>query len=1376
MFNRHDRMGADLHDSPRLKTVIAQMAMLVAALCLGSPCDAMTTCAMVSDGPSDGKATVLAAMLEVKLAEMPDIRMVERQAISLVLEEQKLSALSGASAHDGRVRLGKLLKAEVIIMIRPAEEHAGELDVTVFETAGGLRLLAQRMPVVKIADAGQDELDAVVRAMTAAIVDALKRISGPIRHVIAVPPFADKGLTTEHERMMDGYARIIEQYLLGREGVLVVELEEADAIAREYTLAGDRVAPIRPLPIYVIGEFRHYVAEGVSKADIGLAVRRGEQSLGSRKLDGIAADEASRAILQAVSSLVGEAMNLPLMPPDIAGEVAQLNERARQLNTIGADQQALRLYEASLLLNRHQIAIHGAALQTVIQQAAANFLLSANKDEQRQMTARVLRIWRKGVHHAEYLVRHVLEQELPDNAKRMMFEYPIIEYLQIVPDAMVPFEWKGRVWNLQDCEQMEDVNRSLRDALLEVVKQQPAVGDFHSPTGRLLGLVNHATPPLESRAATYEVRTGLIEYLVNSQTSLPDVWTHVSELLRMIEPVLPRGRMVMPSEWMPMRDAANKDYFAFLQAAADVSPPVIAGYILDRRLSVLDWNLQTMLPRNDRYLKEHLESVKRSKERLTRIEQGKDDVAPVRYGPLPLKRSDTGHAVFPCGWLTGDDKVEVVFTRQEIFLMREPGKLDLIFRVPADFEGLGFYHPCFDGKYAWLPCVGTKPLLVVVEPATGRHWAFGADAGVPPMNRGATAAPLAPGRACLIGGFGENAGTLRGWCANVDMKGDAGLQIDVFHESKKAFGSMLPADDNFDQIGFLPAAARMIYDHADPTIRRVVCMAFFQSTSEARATAHLAEVRHWLVVDPDRKNVKVSRVHSDHNIWVLADGQIKLPDRRGCRHGVSYVGGEVYAYGEGELYYAPDGIIASIRLGGSIPPYSTAKQQPIVLHSAHHGLVLLNPAETDHLAFDRWKPYTITVDPKAKHGDVSRGFPVAVDAKPQPKVDTSHTRADGIFVNSIDMKFVSVPAGTFMMGSPPDEPGRGPDETLHKVTIPRPFKIGMTEVTRGQWVSLMGQLPAHDPDEVEKDDPWPVRRINYADAAQFCAELSKREGRFYRLPTEAEWEYACRAGSTTAYSSGDDHRTLDAVARYRTSEANARNMGPMPVASFAPNAWGIYDMHGNLWEWVATRASEWSGQPVVDAFIAMSSKTGAPFVMRGGSWSNDPPQLRSAERRLLFAEYGSANYTFGLRVVLDERPADEMPPDKTFFDVTFKDHRYIAFTGRYAWEHASRLARAIGGQLMVVQDQEEWDFISKHLLEGRGAYWWLGLKSDGARHVDVNGVEQAFFYGAPNRKPWGDLRPVCTRGQTWALPPAPPDLDSKMGFVVEFGPSVPVTP
>jgi formylglycine-generating enzyme required for sulfatase activity len=222
----------------------------------------------------------------------------------------------------------------------------------------------------------------------------------------------------------------------------------------------------------------------------------------------------------------------------------------------------------------------------------------------------------------------------------------------------------------------------------------------------------------------------------------------------------------------------------------------------------------------------------------------------------------------------------------------------------------------------------------------------------------------------------------------------------------------------------------------------------------------------------------------------------------------------------------------------------------------------------------------------------------------------------------VKMEFVLVPAGSFVMGSNEKNYEKPP----HKVTVAKPFYLGKYEVTQAQWDAVMGRWQHHF-----RNPKHPVETVSWPDCQTFLKKLGdKVPGREFRLPSEAEWEYACRAGSTARFSFGNDEKDLDDHAWHG---GNAK-LTTHPVGEKKPNAWGLHDMHGNVWEWCEdVWHDNYAGAPSDgSAWIEGDQKF---RVLRGGSWAHFGPDLRCSHRILIAPDYkgsyGGVRF-FGLRV------------------------------------------------------------------------------------------------------------------------------------------------
>jgi formylglycine-generating enzyme required for sulfatase activity len=210
------------------------------------------------------------------------------------------------------------------------------------------------------------------------------------------------------------------------------------------------------------------------------------------------------------------------------------------------------------------------------------------------------------------------------------------------------------------------------------------------------------------------------------------------------------------------------------------------------------------------------------------------------------------------------------------------------------------------------------------------------------------------------------------------------------------------------------------------------------------------------------------------------------------------------------------------------------------------------------------------------------------------------------------MDFVLIPAGKFLMGA---DTGANDEKPMHEVRISKPFYLGKYEVTQGEWQAVMGTNPSNFKGEAN----LPVENVSWNEVQEFIRRLNAKEGGTkYRLPTEAEWEYVARAGSTTTYSFGNDERQLGEYAWYSANSGSKTHL----VGQKKPNAWGLHDMHGNVWEWV----QDWYGPYTAGSAVDPAGPTsGSRRVYRGGSWFYDAKLCRSAYRVINAPGYSSVH-------------------------------------------------------------------------------------------------------------------------------------------------------
>ena len=222
--------------------------------------------------------------------------------------------------------------------------------------------------------------------------------------------------------------------------------------------------------------------------------------------------------------------------------------------------------------------------------------------------------------------------------------------------------------------------------------------------------------------------------------------------------------------------------------------------------------------------------------------------------------------------------------------------------------------------------------------------------------------------------------------------------------------------------------------------------------------------------------------------------------------------------------------------------------------------------------------------------------------------------------NKVKLELVLIPAGKFTMGKLSSEEDHGNNKTQHEVTLTKPFYIGKYTVTQEQYQQVMGSNPSNF-----KGKDNPVEMVSLDDAQEFCKKLGQTTNQTLRLPTDAEWEYACRAGTSTSYYSGDTENDLKRVAWYAANSNGTTH----PVGQKEPNRFGLFDMHGNVWQWCQDWYEEYKPDTVTDP---QGPAKGVVRVLHGGSWNFAPFMCRSVSRDNGFPGHRCSH--FGFRVVV----------------------------------------------------------------------------------------------------------------------------------------------
>ena len=342
-------------------------------------------------------------LLELRLAQNKEIVLLEREKIQEIFREQELSALLSAEGTAKRVALGKVLKADLLIVLEGEEKPQPHARVTICETRQGLRLCRELVEIGASPETDAAKLEPLIDT-------ALKKTDEKITQIVAVPPLVSNDLGFGSQNLQRPLADVIEQSLLGRPGVLVVELAEAKAVADELAIEGKENLG-RPLPLYLLGDFQQQPA-GADRLSVHLKLLRGQKLLGEREMADIARLELAATLRREAAGLVDMALGQTAALPEPATEARQLHQRAIVMYQFMNFLEALELAEASLLLDPeqpdvHRLAAHSAGMHVskLLRQAADTWHGSAAKLVQKVQSENEGTL-RRGLPHLEYFMTH----------------------------------------------------------------------------------------------------------------------------------------------------------------------------------------------------------------------------------------------------------------------------------------------------------------------------------------------------------------------------------------------------------------------------------------------------------------------------------------------------------------------------------------------------------------------------------------------------------------------------------------------------------------------------------------------------------------------------------------------------------------------------------------------------------------------------------------------------------------------------------------------------------------------------------------------------------------------------------------------------------
>ncbi len=678
----------------------------------------------------DGSQTFL-PLLEDRLSRNDGYALVDREFLDRILKEKEFAALSEAASAAKRVELGRLLGADVLVLMTQHATPQPHRRVVVSETSAGLRLHVTKLPI-----SAQPEND--VTAIEKEIAYALAKYAQPRKLICAVPPLVSRDLAGTHEHLQNAYARMLETMLSQIPGVFVVELAEARAIAKELSLTGKGIE--RELPLFLEGEFRFETTNEKVSRFVKLTARQGERSLGIREGKAASPEAGAEFFRKATRELITAALGGKLAEQDLVADYRLLAQSAKTHFVIGNYEEAVQVAEASLLLESRQPELHHLAM------AAYGRCCWQEK----KPVLEALPYYDQALVHLEQFLRQKHFEKL-DVAVSNSISEAFHETIYFTNNA--DEETKKAVYAYR---------RRARDMYLRVIKAKHTAGTLNSP---LLGMVlsrwlfeHHLYG--EPLRENLQKRLDVAPLLLN-KTFAP----HVGSLV---------------NYGLPDQMKKTSDYAWFLDELDRFEQPESKSVVVAERAYVqklLAPPKPTPLP-----------VVKPNANPNARADF---ELVPIVFERTDGTGANQGFQMW--GLLRCGDKTDLVWGiggSKAVYLMETKGHL----RKIADIDRPQMFgHATFDGQYAWLPITGPNSQVLVINPATGWSTRFTSEDGLPAFDFEASA-EAGRGRLCLSGAFGRQTDR-RAFIAVLELSDKQDKKFKIIHEATQQLLPDRPSEE-----------------------------------------------------------------------------------------------------------------------------------------------------------------------------------------------------------------------------------------------------------------------------------------------------------------------------------------------------------------------------------------------------------------------------------------------------------------------------------------------------------------------------------------------------------------------------------------------------
>ncbi len=782
------------------------------------------------------------ALLEAKLLAEPGAKWVERAAIDKVLKEQKLAAAFGAQGVKDRVQLGKLLKADVLVIVRQTKTSEGAAyELVVSETASGLRLLIRGVSVTK--DAAADVAELVTAAR-----EGIKKHKEEITLIVAAPPFVSNDLTNQFDHLKGAYAKLMEGVAFDRKGAVVVEFAEAEALSKELALTAAGAKVNRPAPLYLIGEYRH---EGTSKdrtVTLKLHAERGGKPVGKAETLTVKAADGLLALRKWSAGVIAAAGGGPEGAVDPKVEPQRLNALAAVHRRLGNWAESLVLIEASLLLDPNQPEMRAAAID-VLTAWIPTYCKTFETDVSRIRQA--LRAHRRGLEHLEVLaVARSNQPTKPGSAAIALQAF----YSEAIRLHRVPAELAS---------EYAELRREHGDLYERVVILLAPNGDPRTE----MRYFQEALRTVETVAD----KCARMERMLRALRGLPDAKQRfVNHLLN--------------EKLQPATLAELEALRRLLDRLADGAPADVKS-VLEMARKGLEYHESLLLRREGAVIPLVIsigQSVVLEIERTTlgKLPAQIDPKSPASAGtfaPIALSSNlppDSSALKSIQGLIGAGAGVDVLWSGENavggganwgtVFVMKAKGKLRMCHQIKGN--GVRFAAMVYDGRFVWGSASREgAPVLFVFDPKTEKCYELGESDGLPvgkvepeernPKRNKRLPAPLiavlGPGRVCVSGYAG------RGWIGVATFQPGKGAEVKVIHEAKEARVPKDAAQWSAGTIAFTPSFMCTLRGEpgAEGKVPTRVLVVRVATQTVPMNDLELTDAP--LLIDPDTKTVEV---------------------------------------------------------------------------------------------------------------------------------------------------------------------------------------------------------------------------------------------------------------------------------------------------------------------------------------------------------------------------------------------------------------------------------------------------------------------------------------------------------------------------------------